>query len=92
MWPKVKDSLYPDYHVLIVHFHIFTELLYIITQVGSNVSGKWLMKGHILPAVKIGHPMILRDLKGDWKADEPRKATVSWFIEKETRARISKQR
>ena len=50
------------------------------------------MKGYILPAVKIGHPMILRDLMGDWKADEPRKATVSRFIEKETRARISKQR
>ena len=47
------------------------------------------MKGYILPAVKIGHPMILRDLMGDWKADEPRKATVSRFIEKETRARIS---
>lgn len=72
---------FPHIHRIIVHHH----------PGRSNVSGKWLMKGHILPAVKIGHPMILRDLMGDWKADEPRKATVSWFIEKETRVRISKQ-
>lgn len=38
MWPKVKDSLCPDYHVLIVHFHIFTELLYIIIQLIPLVS------------------------------------------------------
>ena len=39
---------FPHIHRIIVHHH----------PGRSNVSGKWLMKGHILPAVKIGHPMI----------------------------------